>query len=78
MLLASLPDGAVVWGHKLTQVERADGGGFRLAFTIRWCRDESRAGAVTVSGDGCRADCEKGLCARAIPLPRSPRHGETP
>jgi 2-polyprenyl-6-methoxyphenol hydroxylase-like FAD-dependent oxidoreductase len=33
LLLASLPPGAVAWDHKLTAVERAEGGGFHLAFS---------------------------------------------
>jgi 2-polyprenyl-6-methoxyphenol hydroxylase-like FAD-dependent oxidoreductase len=33
LLLASLPPGAVAWGHKLTAAERAEGGGFHLAFS---------------------------------------------
>ncbi|HEX8113254.1 MAG TPA: FAD-dependent monooxygenase, partial [Kofleriaceae bacterium] len=33
LLLVSLPPGAVAWGHKLTAAERAEGGGFHLAFT---------------------------------------------
>ncbi len=33
LLLASLPPGAVAWSHKLTAAERAEGGGFHLAFS---------------------------------------------
>lgn len=32
MLLASLPDGVVQWGHRATEVTAAAGGGYRIAF----------------------------------------------
>jgi 2-polyprenyl-6-methoxyphenol hydroxylase-like FAD-dependent oxidoreductase len=48
LLLASLPAGTVTWGHKLTAVERADGG----VTTLRFADGDTATAELLVGADG--------------------------